>query len=185
MSTESFIIDLQTIVAAQRGDLNAFEKIMSAFERPIFGYLLRLTGRREVAEDLTQDTFLKCYEHRRELDPEKNLKAWLFTIATNTAYDWFRRHQRRPELFIIDDPDNPFETIDPANAYYLIDQEQDVARALEQLNPVHQSVLLLFYYHDLSYEEIAHTLRIPLNTAKTHLSRAKQALKKILDNSYG
>jgi len=162
----------------------SFETLLLAYERPIFGYAYRMLGGREDAEDITQETFLKLYRHRRRLDPQKNIKAFIYAIATNLIYDLFRRRRLRPELFILDHPETPFETIDPQTPYSSIEAAVDIAPALAKIPLMYRSILLLFYKEDFSYEQIAMLLSLPLNTVKTRIRRAKSALRKHL-TSYG
>ena len=155
----------------------AFEQLLYAYEKRIFNYILRLIQHKEDAEDITQETFLKVYKNLHKFDQNKNFKTWLYTIATNTTYDWLRRKKTRRELFVIDDPESNFETIDEFDAYKEVEDKEVVEQALQCIKPLYKSILLMYYKDELTYEEIAHHLRIPLNTVKTHLFRAKRALK--------
>lgn len=175
------------VEAAKGGSLVAFEKILSAYERPIFSYVYRLVRQKEEAEDLTQETFIKLYQHIDAVDVDKNFRAWVYKIATNTVYDWLRKKQKRQELFIIDDPNIQFETIDTQTPYQdmqKVERAKDVENALEKVRPVYRAVLLLFYWQGFGYTEIAHVLSLPLNTVKTYLYRAKHALKQELAQAY-
>ena len=173
-------ISPEILDSAKQGNLAAFEHIVSTFERPLFSYLYRLCGHRQTAEDLLQDTFVKVYKNVRKIRPDQNFKSWVFTIATNTAYDFLRKKKHVIESFIIDDPDSNFETIEAEHAYTIVeklDAKKDVDKALDEIKPQYRTVLLLFYQEDLSYESIARVLQIPVNTVKTYLHRAKLALK--------
>lgn len=169
-------------MAAQNGNLSAFEEILFSYEKPILNYIYRIVGRREDAEDLTQETFLKLYKSLGTIDPENNFNAWIYKIATNTAYDWLRQKGRKKELFVIDDTYSGFETIDSSATYNNIADTSDVELALKKIKPIYRTVLFLFYYEDLDYRQISDILSIPINTVKTHLHRAKQLLKKELSN---
>lgn len=175
------------VAAAKKGNLVAFEKILFAYEKPIFSYVYRLVRQKEEAEDLTQETFIKLYQHIDAVDVDKNFRAWVYKIATNTVYDWLRKKQKRQELFIIDDPNVQYETIDTQTPYQdmqRVERAKDVESALEKVRPVYRAVLLLFYWQGFGYTEIAHVLSLPLNTVKTYLYRAKHALKQELAQTY-
>lgn len=177
----------ELVEAAKGGNLVAFEKILCAYEKPIFSYVYRLVRQKEEAEDLTQETFIKLYQHIDSVDVDKNFRAWVYKIATNTVYDWLRKKQKRQELFIIDDPNIQFETIDTQTPYQdmqKVERAKDVETALEKVRPVYRAVLLLFYWQGFGYTEIAHVLSLPLNTVKTYLYRAKHALKQELAQTY-
>ncbi len=177
----------ELVAAAKEGNLEAFEQILSAYEKPIYSYVYRLVRQKEDAQDLTQEAFVKLYKHIDAVDSEKNFRAWVYKIATNTVNDWLRKKQKRQELFIIDDPDVQFETIDVHTPYQdmqRVERAQDVEPALQKVRPVYRAVLLLFYWQGFGYTEIAHVLSLPLNTVKTYLYRAKHALKDELSQNY-
>jgi len=181
MENAVIVLDKEVLILAQKGNLKAFEKILSFYEKMIFNYCLRIVRNKEEAEDIVQNTFIKVYMHRKFIDPEKNIKTWIFTIATNTAYDFLRSKKRKNEISL----DEMSETIGSFEAYYpregLI---TDVEKALEKINPEYKKALLLFYQGGFGYQEIAEILATPMNTVKTHLSRGKDQLKEIL-KEYG
>ncbi|MBI3495099.1 RNA polymerase sigma factor [Candidatus Berkelbacteria bacterium] len=166
---------------AQAGNLAAFEMMVKAYEQPIYSYIYRLAGRREDAEDLTQETFVKLYRNLSRYDPSKKFSTWLYTIATHTVYDAWRAKKHHKELLILDDPDRRIETIDPRSSYEVIRRRVDIQKALTQLPPPYRNILLLYYYRGFRYAEIAEILQMPLNTVKTDLRRAKLALQQLLN----
>ncbi len=174
------------IQRAQTGDMRAFEEIVTTHEKGIFSYLYGYVRQRQDAEDLTQEVFVRLYRHIRICDPDRGFKSWLYTMATNIMYDWFRKVKNRKELFLIDDEHANFETIDESSSYSWTDTAHaGLAAALESLRPAYRTSLVLYYYEELSYDEIANILQVPLNTVKTYLYRAKSALKEILMARYG
>lgn len=176
-------VSKKILAEAQKGDLLAFEKILLLYERPVFSYIARLVKRREDAEDLTQETFIKLYKNIKKYDLKSNSKftTWLFAIATNTTYDWFRKQKRKKELLILDDP-NKRKVIEK----FLLTNETpgyakfDVIAGLKKIKPAYRSVLSLFYLRGFSYREIARIKNIPINTVKTYLYRAKLAMREHL-----
>lgn len=172
-------IDPSIVAMAAARDVAAFEQILSAFEQPIFRYVQRFVRQRQDAEDLTQEIFIKVYRHLSQFDQEKKFSVWLYAIATNTVYDWLRKKKRSQELLILDE--EGVETIDTEQTYLSIEVHHDVTQALEKLQPIYKTALLLFYNDGFRYEEIADILHLPLNTVKTYLYRGKQQLKKILE----
>lgn len=173
--------DKEIVVLAVKGDIKAFEQLVFRYEKPIFCYIQKFIVQKENAEDLAQETFIKIYRSLKTFDPEYKFKTWIYTVATNTVYDWLRKAKKNKELFIIDDPDNSFETIDESNAYKLLEDKELVDNALKNIKPVYQSVLVLFYRDGLQYEEIADVLQVPINTVKTYMYRAKKALSEELN----
>jgi RNA polymerase sigma-70 factor (ECF subfamily) len=133
------------------------------------------------AQDITQDTFIKVYLHHKKIDPEKNIKSWIFTIATNTAYDFLRSHKGRKSINLEDDD----ETIQALATYsYTEGLETDVRNALNAIKPEYSNVLTLYYKQGFDYQEIADMLSSPINTIKTHIRRGKEQLHELLKN-YG
>ena len=155
--------------------------VLSFYEKAIYNYCLRILKNSDNAKDITQETFIKVYTHRKLIDPEKNIKTWIFTIATNTTYDFLRGKKRKNETSL----EEKIETISCFESYY--PQEglvSDVNKALEQIKIEYKNSLLLFYQQGFQYQEIADILCVPLNTVKTHISRGKEQLKDELKN-YG
>jgi RNA polymerase sigma-70 factor (ECF subfamily) len=174
-------VDKDILIRAKAGDLGAFEYILSFYEKAVYNYCLRILKNTHNATDVAQDTFIKVYTHRKSIDPSKNIKTWIFTIATNTAYDLLRGKKRKPEISL----DENNETNSNFETYYSKKEEglvSDINQALEQINPEYKNALLLFYQQGFQYQEIADMLEMPINTVKTHISRGKEQLKDKLKN---
>jgi len=168
----------ELVIKLKAGDFEAFEELLLKYEKPIFNYAYRLTFKKADAEDLTQETFLRLYDKRKTLDPDKGAKNWLYTVATNIAFDLFRKRKRANELPI--DDNEEFETIAVSSPYHNIERVKDIESALGKLKPKHRNALVLFYKEDFTYEEIGVFLEIPVNTVKTYIRRGKEALKELL-----
>ena len=169
--------DQQLIRDACGGDDRAFGHLVRFYTRPLYNYCFRFLNRKEDVEDVLQETFLKAYKALGRYDQTRAFSSWLFTIATHTTYDWLRKKKRFPEMLIIDNNNDSIETIGDHRSYIIIEDAIDLDAALQQLRPEYKAVLLLYYYQSLPYEEIAAILSTPLNTVKTHLRRAKEALR--------
>ena len=168
--------------------INGFEDVLSSHEKQIFNHIYRMVGNRHDAEDLTQTTFIKVFDKFNSINESRNLKSWIYTIATNTVIDWMRSRKNKKSLNIISDPDSGFETLDAETPYTKLASKElvyDIHSALQKIKPIYQTVILLFYKEDFSYEEISKMLAIPLNTVKTYIHRAKADLKNLLEPSYG
>lgn len=160
---------------AREGDDQAFAALFDAWQGPIAGYLLRLTGDREVANDLTQETFLRAYRALGTLDRSggdaAHFRAWLYRIATNQAHSWRRR--QRLLTWLPFGPGMPEPAEDgPADA---LGERDLVERALRTIGTTHATVLLLRHHQHLSLEETATVLDLSANTAKVRLYRARKA----------
>lgn len=173
-------IDSEILVKARKGEVKAFDLIISFYQKAIFNHIYRLVGNKDDAADLTQDTFFKIYRKHALIDPSDNFKAWLYKIATNTVYDWFDKKKRRNEFNFIEEGE--IETIGAVVPYYRLDKAttMDLEMALGKIKPRYQSVIFLYYQQGFSYEEIAKIMQTPLGTVKTLLYRAKRALEEEL-----
>lgn len=173
-------INQETLEKAKNGNLAAFNTIVITFQKAIFNHLYRLTGNRDDAADLTQDTFFKVFKKKHQIDPEQNFKAWLYKIATHTAYDWFARKKRQNEIALVEGGD--LETNEQDLPYYRTEHVEviDLENALKKIKPQYQNIIYLYYQQGFSYKEIAEIINVPLGTVKTLLFRAKKALEEEL-----
>ncbi|HYI13836.1 MAG TPA: RNA polymerase sigma factor [Thermomicrobiales bacterium] len=171
-------IEHAAVAAARAGDAVAFAALFDSYHGPITSYLYRLTGSRETADDLAQETFIKAFRALGRTSDDLNFRAWLYRIATNSAVSWRRRQQLLTWLPFSrsDDSGTPeFEPgHDPRLAESLAEQEL-VATALRRIGPKHASALLLRHHLRLTVDETAAALDINANTAKVRLFRARRA----------
>jgi len=175
-------IDDNLILSVKKESLKAFDVIVAYYQAAIYNHLYRLLGNSDDALDLTQDSFIKVYKNRAKIDTSKSFKAWLYKIATNTAYDWLKKQKRLPQTQELDVAAE-FETNEVDSSYYSIEQinNLDLENALKSLRPEYESVIRLYFQQGFSYVEISEILQTPLNTVKTNISRAKAELFKKLN----
>lgn len=154
----------------------SFEEIYDEYKTPIYNYVYHLVGDREQADDLTQDTFLKAFRALPKMDANLKLSAWLYRIATNTAYDALRRRKLIAWLPWQDLDHEPadVEGADPQDIYGTTEL---VRAALCRMPHQYRSALLLYTQEGFSYSEIAHTLNIAESGVKMYLSRARQSFR--------
>jgi RNA polymerase sigma-70 factor (ECF subfamily) len=175
-------------VAALAGSEDAFRELVERFEGPVFGLLVRIVRRSELAEELAQETFVKAWRALERFDPARKFSSWLFKIAHNTALDALRRRGEEP--LSLDAPVEPGGAApelpaDPAAESPLgralaRDAGRALERAIGELRPAYREVLLLRFAQELSYEEIAEVTGAPLGTVKVHIFRARQELARRL-----
>lgn len=166
---------------ARRGDRNAFSRLVEAYQRPIFNLTYRMLGSVEEAEDAAQEAFLRAYSRLGQYDPEMKFSTWLFSIANHYCIDRLRK--RRTTQISIDD--NPvlqnLEGDSPRPERHTLQQEAriEVQNMLDRLAPEYRTPLVLRYWEDLSYEEIAESMNVTVATVKSRLFRARQQLAAI------
>jgi len=156
----------------------SFERIYDQYKTPIFNFIFHLVGSRELADDLTQDTFLKVYKALPRMDANLKLSAWIYRIATNTAYDALRRRKLITWTQLPDHEHEPAD-VDRADPQQTIGTAELVRQTLEQM-PKQYSLAIQFYtQHGLSYAEIAKALDITESGVKMFLSRARHSFREI------
>ena len=166
------VVDDGDLVArARAGDPVAFERLFEQYHAPILNYLHRMVGDRALAEDLTQDAFVKAYRALPESRPDLAFKAWLYRIATNTAISHLRRRKIIRWVPFLPGQDHSSGESVERNA----NRKYDVEQALAQLPKHYASALLLRHYQGLSLIETANALGITENAAKLRLFRARKA----------
>jgi RNA polymerase sigma-70 factor (ECF subfamily) len=167
--------DLGVLRKAQRGDERAFTIIVRTYEQPVFNYVLRLTGDRALAEDLTQEVFLRVYQGLPSFSLRSRFTTWLFQVTKNRVLDELRALERRPRALVALEDIPPLEVVDaPVERAETIGA---VWRAVEVLNPDLKMALLLRDVVGLSYTEIAETLEVTLATVKWRIYKAREEIQ--------
>ena len=178
--------DESLIAAHCRGDQNAFGEILHRYGDSVLGYLIKMTGDKEQAEDLFQETFKRVHEKSHTFQGAE-FKSWLFRIATNITYDGFRKKQRTESKclkanFSTEDGDDPVSmatadnSFNPSVATVKAEQVEQVRHAVESLPEKQKAALVLAYYQQLSYREVALALDCSVGTVKTQMYRALKTL---------
>src|ERR1039457_161409 len=169
--------DADLIRKARRGDVEAYNLLISRWERRVYNYLLRIVANREDALDLSQDVFLKAYQNLRKLDDPARFAPWLYRIAHNEAYSLFRK--RRPEG---ETEELQPETLEGAatvggNAVFPVELTLAVSSALRKLTADQRETVILKIYQGFKFEEIAEIVAAPVSTVKSRLYTALDLLK--------
>lgn len=169
--------DVDLIRQAARGSVEAYNLLISRWEKRVYNYLLRLTANREDALDLTQDVFLKAYQNLRKLDDPGRFAPWLYRIAHNEAYSMFRK--RRPEADVDEIEPESTETgiTVGGSSVFPIELSLAVAGALDRLSPDQREAVVLKIYQGFKFEEMAEILSCPVSTIKSRLYTALELLK--------
>jgi RNA polymerase sigma-70 factor (ECF subfamily) len=160
---------------AQRGDERAFTLIVRAYEIPVYNYVLRLVGDRSLAEDLTQEVFLRVFQGLPNFSLRSKFTTWLFQVTKNRVLDELRATERRPRATVALDDIAPLEVLDtPFERLEAIDA---VWRSVEALNVDLKMAILLRDVVGMSYSEIADSLEITLATVKWRIYKAREEVQ--------
>lgn len=181
--------DDQLVAEARAGSQGAFTALVDRYERPVFNLLARMVRDRTLAEDLSQDAFVKAFRRLETYRADQGkFSNWVFKIAHNTTIDHLRRS--RVTTVPIDaggEGDVDFHSIlpdesstTPLEGAVRMDLAKALGVAIEQLRPEYREVVVLRHQEGLSYEEIADLTEMPLGTVKTYLHRARKELAGLL-----
>lgn len=179
--------------AVEEGDQRAYAELMTRYRDSVYFMLLKMVNNRDDAEDLTIEAFGKAFRNIKQYTPDYAFSTWLFKIATNNCIDFIRR-KKKQTLSIdsgFDNGDGSEVTIDikaeaPDPEENMIKKQKGVAmrEVVDRLKPRYKNLIELRYYKELSYEEIAEELDLPLGTVKAQLFRAREFLYNMLKNSH-
>jgi RNA polymerase sigma-70 factor, ECF subfamily len=168
------------VVRWQRGDASAFEEIVKRWERPLFYYLRRLAPSEADAWELLQETWLKLFRSLSSLRDARSLPAFLYTTARNTAIS----HLRRQDFQQRDEHSPEACGTMAADDIAAFDNAEQVHHALDEIPLLQREALTLYFLHDLSLEEMADVVGVPLGTVKSRLHYGKLAMRKILEKGH-
>lgn len=164
---------------ARAGDQAAFARLVESYQKPVYNLAYRMLGNSVEADDAAQETFIRMYTRLHTYDPERKFSSWLLAIASHYCIDVLRR--RRVNWASLDDLPPMVELAMPEakqpEQALLREQSADmVQRLLDTLGPAYRVPVVLRYWYDMSYQEIADTLGITESTVKTRLHRARNRL---------
>ena len=177
----------QLVKACQRGDHNAFPRLVERYQKPIYNYVYQMTGSYHDAQDITQETFLRVHTSISMFEGKGSLSGWIYRIAANLCIDRARRHRRRPTCSLdapVRENDAVWQLADGSPTPDVVAENvglrQLIARSLRQLQPEHRAVVILHDVRGLTYTEISGIVNCPVGTVKSRLSRARAKLRDIL-----
>lgn len=181
--------DQEVVVRAREGREPAYRELIRRYERPVFSLVFRMVRDRELAEDLTQETFVKALNAVESYRPEYKFSSWIFKIANNAAIDHLRRRELQT-LSLEGAPNAVTPEAIEATALQLRDRLESpleelearelggqIESAIARLRPEYRSCILLRHVEGRAYEEIAEILDLPLGTVKTYIHRARNELR--------
>ena len=160
----------------------AMEAVIRKYRDPLYFHARYIVKDHQEAYDVVQEVFIKAMRETRLFDDDFKIKAWLFRVTSNLCFNQVRNRKRRgtlletmmkPEAFGADQLDTVFAS----------EQREEVMEALDHLSADHKQILLLRYYDDLSYAEIADVLQVKLGTVMSRLSRARMRLMAVMDEN--
>lgn len=165
------------LAQAQEGDDEAFASLVEAYQVPVYNLCYRMLGNGNDAEDAAQETFMRAYKAIKRYDPKRKFSTWLLSIASNYCIDQHRR-RKLPTFSIEDTPtgDVPEKAISMDDRLALGEERSQVQDLLKNLSEKDRAALIMRYWYDYSYEEIAESLSLTVSAVKSRLHRSRREL---------
>ena len=183
--------DVKLMLEFKDGNKASFEALMQTYFPRVLNFIYRFVGNRELAEDLTQEVFIKVYQNAANYKPQAKFQTWLYTIAKNISLNELRRHKGRmvslDETFETDGNEVKYQFEDtkmanPKEELLLKERQEIIKAAIHSLPENQRMAVLLRRYDNFAYEEIAKTMNTSVKAVKSLLNRAKENLKEKLAN---
>ncbi len=176
--------DQLNIDAVINGDTRAFADLVDRYKHMVYTLAMKILKNREVAEEVSQDVFVKVYERLNTFKGDSKFSTWIYRIAYNKSLDYVKKQGRRLRTTSIDsDNEYHLETIDNAlDKLEVAERQEAIKAAINEMPEVDNVVITLHYFEELSLKEIAKIMGIEANTVKVRLFRSRKRLAQILKN---
>jgi RNA polymerase sigma-70 factor (ECF subfamily) len=169
-----------------QGNQEAFTQLVETYQRPVYNLCYRMLSDPDEAEDASQETFLRVYKNIKHYDAKRPFTTWLLSIAAHHCIDQLRK--RRMVVISMDTTPNldpPDGLPGPEASYFLMEDQKRVQAILKTLNPNDRAAVIMYYWYDFSYEEIAQSLSLTPSAVKSRLHRARLSMAQSWPNQKG
>lgn len=173
-------LESEWLVRAQEGDSEAFTNVVEAYQSAVYNFCYRMLGDPFEAEDAAQETFIRAYKAMKTYDRKRSFSTWILSIAAHYCIDQLRR--KRIQVTSMDD--QPYLEIrdprpNPESALSMREDKQRIRSLLNALGDTDRAAVIMFYWYEFSYEEIAKSLGLSISAVKSRLHRSRGQLAKI------
>jgi RNA polymerase sigma-70 factor (ECF subfamily) len=160
-----------------QGNQDAFTQLVESYQRPVYNLCYRMLGNPNDAEDAAQETFLRVYKNIKRYDHKRPFSTWILSIAAHLCIDQLRKRR----MVVISMDETPYlEPADgmpgPEASFFIKNEQRRVQALLKSLNPHDRAAVIMYYWYDFSYEEIASSLSLTLSAVKSRLHRARLSM---------
>jgi RNA polymerase sigma-70 factor (ECF subfamily) len=167
-------LEPEVLNQVHHGNQEAFTQLVEAYQRPVYNLCYRMLANPDEAEDASQETFLRVYKNLKHYDNKRPFSTWLLSIAAHHCIDQLRKKRMvvvsMDALPYIDPPDS---SPGPEASIYLKENQKRVESLLQILTPLDRAAVVMYYWYDFTYEEIAKSLSLTVSAVKSRLHRAK------------
>lgn len=182
-------------LAIDEGDQRAYAELLQRYRESVFFMMMKMCNNKDDAEDLTIEAFGRAFKKLEQYSPDYAFSTWLFKIASNNAIDFIRKKKQKYSISIdnkIDNSENPDHAgnikspgLDPEENYIKKQKIESVRVLVDSLKPKYKEMIELFYFKEMSHEEISKKLTLPIGTIKAQLFRARELLYNALKSREG
>jgi RNA polymerase sigma-70 factor (ECF subfamily) len=178
----SISTDGSIVIRTRRGEIDAYGALVNHYQDLVFNICYRLLGEWKEAEDFTQETFIRAYHHLDSYDVTRPFGPWIRRVATNLCFNQIQRKQSKQDREMDDERlgQSPSGLDDPEAITVRSERSQMIRSALVKLPDHYRIAIELRHFQDLTYQEMADEMNLPLNTVKSHLYRARKRLAEII-----
>ncbi len=173
------------LARAQRGEQVAFEELVKMHQQRVYAHCYRLVNNSAEAEDLSAETFMRAYEHLKDLRAEPSIVYWLLRVANNLAISLLRKRSTRPTVELDEAREVPGTKPTPEDEVIMRSRQEVVRRCMERLTLPERTAVLMFYLEERSLDEIADVLGCGLAGAKSRIHRARHRLRAMVELELG
>jgi RNA polymerase sigma factor (sigma-70 family) len=173
-------------LAVEKGDQKAYAELLQRYRESVFFMMMKMCNNRDDAEDLTIEAFGRAFKKLDQYSPDYAFSTWLFKIASNNAIDFLRRKKQKYSVSLDNKPDNSeggdhstnikAPTLDPEENFIKKQKIESIRLLVDNLKPKYKEMIELFYFQEMSHEEISQKLNLPIGTIKAQLFRARDLL---------
>jgi RNA polymerase sigma factor (sigma-70 family) len=182
-------------LALEKGDQKAYAELLQRYRESVFFMMLKMCNNKDDAEDLTIEAFGRAFKKLHQYSPDFAFSTWLFKIASNNAIDFIRKKKQKYSISLDNKNDNSengdhsanikASGLDPEENFIRKQKNESVRVLVDSLKPKYKEMIELFYFQEMSHEEISKKLNLPIGTIKAQLFRARDLLYNALKNNQG
>jgi RNA polymerase sigma factor (sigma-70 family) len=180
-------------LALEKGDQKAYAELLQRYRESVFFMMMKMCNNRDDAEDLTIEAFGRAFKKLEQYSPDYAFSTWLFKIASNNAIDFLRKKKQKYSVSIDNKPENyegadhsaniKAHGLDPEENFIRKQKIESIRLLVDNLKPKYREMIELFYFQEMSHEEISQKLNLPIGTIKAQLFRARDLLYNALKGS--
>jgi len=174
--------DGSLVLRVRSGESEVYSTLVGSYQNSVINVCYRLLGNSRDAEDIAQDTFIRAFHRLETFDVSRPFGPWIRRIATNLCINFIKRRRWQTEMELNDENDyrETSRSINPEMAVEYAEQRDSIRIAMQGLSPNYRISIELRHFQDMTYEEMANYLNMPLNTVKSNLYRARKKLLEIM-----